>query len=104
MKREDGGPGRSLVNDYNIHKLILETGSALEKKVSVCVPRWPNFVKNDEAEGWWDVNLDKFPSGYTACNTLCSERIPPLPQEIRDPLIDRYCPSCIDLDNQDKRR
>lgn len=92
MKREDGGPGRSLLNDCIMHKLVLEMVSAPQKKFSVCVPRWPNFVKNDDAEGWWAMNRDKFPSGYLACNTLCSERIPPLPQEVRNRLIDRYCP------------
>ncbi|KIW58744.1 hypothetical protein PV05_03242 [Exophiala xenobiotica] len=89
MKREDGGPGRSLLNDYNMHKLVLETAS--QDKVSVCVPRWPNFVKNDDS--WWcDMNLARFPTGYTTCNVLCAERIPPLPQEVRNRLIDRYCP------------
>lgn len=87
VKREDGGPGRSLLNDYNMHKLVLETAS----KASVCVPRWPHFVKNDDS-WWWDMNLAKFPNGYTTCNVLCAERIPPLPREVRDRLIDRYCP------------
>jgi hypothetical protein len=89
MKREDGGPGRSLLNDYNMHKLVLETAS--QEKVSVCVPRWPHFVKNIDSS-WWDMNLARFPTGYTTCNVLCSERIPPLPQEVRSRLIDRYCP------------
>ncbi|KAL2402484.1 hypothetical protein ABEF95_001977 [Exophiala dermatitidis] len=89
MKREDGGPGRSLLNDYKMHKLVLDAAS--EEKLSVCVPRWPNFVKNDDT-CWWDTNLSSFPAGYTACNVLCSERIPPLPQEVRHRLIDRYCP------------
>jgi hypothetical protein len=87
MKREDGGPGRSLINDYDMHKLVLET--ALQE-VSVCVPRWPNFVNSDD--GWCDMNLTRFPTGYTACNVLCAERIPPLLQEVRHRLIDRYCP------------
>lgn len=90
MKIEDGGPGRYLLNDYNMHKLVLETAS--QEKGSVYVPRWPNFVKNDDS-GWWDMNLARFPTGYTTCNVLCSERIPPLPREVRDRLIDRYCPS-----------
>lgn len=89
MKREDGGPGRSLRSDYNMHQLVLETAS--QNPVSVCVPRWPNFVNNDESR-WWDMNLARFPTGYTPCNVLCAERIPPLPQEVRNRLIDRYCP------------
>ena len=88
MKREDGGPGRSLLNDYNMHKLVLKTAS--QGSFSVCVPRWPNFVKNEE--NWWEMNLARFPSGYSTCNVLCTERIPPFPQEVRDRLIDLYCP------------
>ncbi|KAJ4523358.1 hypothetical protein HRR83_000006 [Exophiala dermatitidis] len=89
MKREDGGPGRSLLNDYKMHELVLDAVS--EKKLSVCVPRWPKFVKNDD-RCWWNTNLSSFPADYTTCNVLCSERIPPLPQEVRHRLIDRYCP------------
>ena len=47
MNREDGGPGRFLRNDYNMRKLVLETASNFTV-VNICVPRWPNFVKNDE--------------------------------------------------------
>lgn len=89
MKREDGGPGRSLLNDYNMHKLVLETAS--QAKLDVCVPRWPAFVKT--GDHWWDDNLARFLQGYSACNVLCSERIPPLPQEVRERLIDQYCPA-----------
>ncbi|OCT48726.1 hypothetical protein CLCR_05022 [Cladophialophora carrionii] len=88
MKREDGGPGRSLLNDYNMHMLVFETAS--QQKVSVCVPRWPEFFKSED--GWWGMNLARSPPGYTPCNVLCAERIPPLPQEVRHRLIDRYCP------------
>lgn len=89
MKREDGGPGRSLLNDYNMHKVILDTAS--KEKINVCVPRWPHFVKSED-QTWWDINLARFPTGYTTCNVLRSERIPPLPQDVRNRLIDRYCP------------
>ncbi|OQV03759.1 hypothetical protein CLAIMM_08762 [Cladophialophora immunda] len=91
MKREDGGPGRSVFNDYNMHKLVLETISQPRNTIKVCVPRWPQFVNNTDA--WWDSNLARFPKGYSACNMLCSERIPPLPREVRDLLVDRYCPA-----------
>ncbi|KAI1613603.1 zinc finger protein-domain-containing protein [Exophiala viscosa] len=89
MKREDGCKWRSLLNDYNMHRLVLKT--ALQERLSVCAPRWPKFIKNDD-QNWWDMNLARFRTGYTACNVLCSERIPPLPQDVRDRLIDRYCP------------
>ncbi|EXJ86308.1 hypothetical protein A1O3_03259 [Capronia epimyces CBS 606.96] len=95
MKREDGGPGRSVLIDYSMHKLVIEKasqGTAKERdKIQVCVPRWPMFVKIDDP--WWHANLARFPHGYAACNMICSERIPPLPQEVRDRLIDLYCPA-----------
>ncbi|KIW83743.1 hypothetical protein Z517_02989 [Fonsecaea pedrosoi CBS 271.37] len=90
MKREDGGPGRSIRNDYNMHKVILEKHSQQKDQNSVCVPRWPRLVTGDAS--WWEANLCRFPQGYVACNVLCAERIPPLPQEVRDRLVDRYCP------------
>ena len=92
MKREDGNPGRSLLNDYNMHRLVLDTASKVN--ISVCVPRWPTFIKNDDQD-WWDRNLTRLPTGYSSCNALCSERIPPLPQEVRHRLIDRYCPPTL---------
>jgi hypothetical protein len=91
VKREDGGPGRSLLNDYNMHKLVLET--TLMENLSVCVPRWPTFVTHSNI--WWNMNLVRFPTGYTTCNALCSERIPPLPQQVRDLLVDGYCPAVL---------
>ncbi|KIY03433.1 uncharacterized protein Z520_00124 [Fonsecaea multimorphosa CBS 102226] len=89
MKREDGGPGRSILNDYNMLKRVLETVSQQGARIA-CVPRWPRFVHSDDS--WWEKNLSRFPKGYTACNVLCSERIPRLPREVRDRLVDRYCP------------
>lgn len=89
MKREDGGQGRSLLNDYNMHQLVLE--ATPKAQASVCVPRWPKFVQHDD-DIWWTTNLSRFPSSYTPCNVLCSERIPPLPEEVRNRLIDEYCP------------
>ncbi|KAK5029531.1 hypothetical protein LTS07_005993 [Exophiala sideris] len=103
LKREDGGPGRSLVNDYNMHRLVLET--ATRQKISVCVPRRPHFIKNDD-HTWWDLHLARFPTGYTSCNVLCAERIPPLPRDVRNRLIDRYCPSTLNatIKNNDPDR
>ncbi|KIV91831.1 hypothetical protein PV10_06328 [Exophiala mesophila] len=89
MKREDGGPGRSLANDFKMHQLVLEM--ALIMNTEVCVPRWPMFFSHDHS--WWDFQLSRFPPLYTPCNVLCSERIPPLSSEIRNRIIDRFCPS-----------
>ncbi|ETI26396.1 hypothetical protein G647_03173 [Cladophialophora carrionii CBS 160.54] len=58
MKREDGGPGRSLLNDYNMHTLVLETAS--QQKVNVRVPRWPEFFKSED--GWWGMRSNRLHS------------------------------------------
>ena len=92
MKREDGGPGRSLLNDYNMHNLVLENASASHEKISVCIPRWPYFIKEDDSPGWWESNLSRFPAGYTRCNILSSECIPAFGRDVRNRLIDKYCP------------
>ncbi|EXJ82165.1 hypothetical protein A1O1_08234 [Capronia coronata CBS 617.96] len=104
MKRENGGPGRSILTDYNMHRLVLDAASQDEVKVNVCVPRWPRFVENNDP--WWHSNLAIFPKRYAACNILCSERIPPLSKEVRDILIDRYCPpsSIATIKNNDADR
>ncbi len=54
------------------------------------VPRCYAFIGPGDRE-WWRLNLLRFPDGYTPCNTLQSECIPPMPQSTRDFLIDTFC-------------
>ena len=90
MKREDGGEGRSLLNDFNMHSLVLRAADSYDN-FKVCVPRSPDFLQSHD--NWWALHLSRFPEGYSPCNTLQSERIPPLPQDVRNRLIDLYCPT-----------
>ncbi|WEW59682.1 hypothetical protein PRK78_005161 [Emydomyces testavorans] len=98
FKREDGGPGRSLLNDFRMHQSVLEAREKLSElpgfessSVHIYVPRFAEFIGPED--GWWNSNLEYFPSGYTACNMILSERIPAVSQKARELLIDRYCPS-----------
>jgi hypothetical protein len=99
FKREDGGPGRSLSNDFQMHKRILESLDQLvgvKKTASapsfrIQVPRCYRLIKAEDQE-WWDQNLRHFPDSYSPCKVLHSERIPPMPRGIREFLIDQYCP------------
>ena len=100
LKREDGGPGRSLANDHDMHKRTLICLDQLDckRKISpfprIQVSRCIQVI--DAADSaWWSENLARFPPGHSACNVLQSERIPPLPQPIRERLIVKYCPTAL---------
>ncbi|KAI2791645.1 hypothetical protein POX_c04511 [Penicillium oxalicum] len=95
FKREDGGPGRSLKNDWDMHRKVLQS---FEASKSLClrtrVPACYDFIKSNDST-WWSANQGKFPSGYTPCNILVSQRIPPFSDKTRALLIQEYCPKSI---------
>lgn len=100
FKREDGGPGRSLLNDFHMHQQILESVTRfirLQKRDTetiVQIPHCYRFIESGN-ETWWSTNSTRFPSGYLPCNVLQSERIPPISQDAREMLIDKYCPMSL---------
>ncbi|KAL2222597.1 zinc finger protein-domain-containing protein [Thermoascus aurantiacus ATCC 26904] len=81
FKREDGGPGRSLANDFEMHNIMR-------------VPQCHRFITADD-DAWWAANLANFPEGYSPCNVIHSERIPPMSRRTREILIQRYCPESL---------
>ncbi|OOQ83560.1 hypothetical protein PEBR_35498 [Penicillium brasilianum] len=97
-KREDGGEFRSLQNDYNMHQRVLQSLRKFEglDQVShamspeIQVPDCRRFITADS--DWWASNKQAFPSRYTACNVLESQRIPPFPGRTRSLLVHKYCP------------
>ncbi|KAK8135093.1 hypothetical protein PG984_007105 [Apiospora sp. TS-2023a] len=93
IKREDGGPGRSLRNDYDMHQLILCSLEQCPEELRMfTVPHCHAFIPPNHS-GWDDGRvLSRFPPGYTPCNVLISERIPPMPEPIRNLLVDKFCP------------
>ncbi|KAI9766179.1 MAG: hypothetical protein M1840_006746 [Geoglossum simile] len=97
FKREDGSPGRSLSNDFEMHNRVRESLrqfdglKATDLPLHIQVPQCRHFIAPEDE--WWGENLPNFPQGYSPCNVLHSERIPPLPQNVRELLIDRYCPA-----------
>lgn len=96
LKREDGGPGRSLLNDFVMHQRVLKSLTQLTELKStnlplVQVPHCHRYIEADDQE-WWGKNLTRFPQGYSPCNILHSERIPPFSRNIREFIIDKYCP------------
>lgn len=97
-KREDGGPGRSLKNDFEMHCRIIQSFLLFKEThpnnlpIKVSIPH--RFIKATD-QGWWSTNQQKFPPGHTPCNMIHSQRIPPFSQNIRQVLIDNYCPPKI---------
>ncbi|KAF2235951.1 hypothetical protein EV356DRAFT_444216 [Viridothelium virens] len=96
MKREDGGPGRSLRNDWEMHNIISNSLKSVtsQTRFNMIVPQPHAFIpiENDE---WWSERASRFPPGFSHCNTLISTRIPPLPAPVRERIIDRYCPPAL---------
>ncbi|KAL9086079.1 MAG: hypothetical protein Q9165_007291 [Trypethelium subeluteriae] len=94
MKREDGGPGRSLRNDWEMHNIISNSLKIVtsQKTFHMIVPQPHAFISIEDDE-WWSERASKFPPGFSQCNTLISTRIPPLPAPARERIIDRFCPS-----------
>ena len=93
IKREDGGPGRSLQNDYNIHIQVLKSLTGTIPKV--LVPKCHEYVSSHNHE-WWHQQLWRFPKDFQIpCNALVSERIPPFSQKVRDTIVEEYCPDLL---------
>ena len=93
IKREDGGPGRSLHNDYVMHLRVLKTLRG--RLPQLLVPACHEYVSSSN-RNWWDERLSNFPKEFQVpCNALVSERIPPFTKQVRDILIEQYCPESL---------
>ena len=88
IKRENGGPGRNVYNDYIMHDKIL---SALPQQ-SVQIPDCYRYVHRTDY-AWWDQRLARFPDRFQVPgNALVTERVPPFPASVRYGIIEKYCP------------
>ena len=95
IKRENGGPGRSLYNDYEVHVRVLKNLSG--SLPSLLVPACYEYISCHN-QNWWDERLARFPKEFQVpCNALISERIPPFTKQVRDILIEKYCPDSLRL-------
>ncbi|KAJ5433521.1 uncharacterized protein N7458_012677 [Penicillium daleae] len=101
-KREDGGPFRSLQNDYDMHRRVIQSIQEFSRlnafshttDPQIQVPHCERFITSKD-EDWWVFNLQEFPSEYTSCNILQSQRIPTVPEQTRRLLVQTYCPSQV---------
>ena len=95
IKREDGGPGRSLYNDYVMHQRTLQT--LRNSPVKVKVPSCYQYTRGDD-QSWWHDQLQWFPRDFQIpCNILVTDRIPPFPKAVRDTIVDLYCPETLKM-------
>ncbi|KAF2826964.1 hypothetical protein CC86DRAFT_406198 [Ophiobolus disseminans] len=90
IKREDGGPGRSLTNDYAMHFRIIQGFYQYLHPKSLMIPQYRALIE-PTIEAWWSLQLPRFPEKFEACRALVSERIPPIPRSASDQIVDRYC-------------
>ncbi|KAJ5705910.1 hypothetical protein N7536_001599 [Penicillium majusculum] len=96
FKREDGGPHRSLINDFEMHNRVTQTlQKILTLQLQIQIPTCYGFIKATDQK-WWSVNHRTFSPGYTTpCNMIQSQRIPPFPDTTRRLLIKNYCPPTL---------
>ncbi|KAK9860817.1 hypothetical protein MYU51_006113 [Penicillium brevicompactum] len=95
LKREDGGPARSLRNDFEMHQRVLQSfQEPILLRPRIQIPACYDFIKSSD-HTWWSENQRRFPPGYTPCNVILSQRIPPFPETTRRLLIGSYCPQKI---------
>ncbi|KXH42988.1 hypothetical protein CSIM01_01742 [Colletotrichum simmondsii] len=74
IKREDGGPGRSIAHEHTMHRHIIQSLDSTSR-LQLNVPHCEGYLKPNAVV--WDQILPRFPPGYTGCNALISEKIPP---------------------------
>ncbi|KAJ0159080.1 hypothetical protein CTA2_10349 [Colletotrichum tanaceti] len=87
IKREDGGEGRSITHEYNMHRDVLRSlesprVASTIKGSRVNMPRCEGFLGRED-EAAWSAILPRLPGTFTSCNALISEKIPPLPRRVR---------------------
>ncbi|EXF86586.1 hypothetical protein CFIO01_06848 [Colletotrichum fioriniae PJ7] len=96
IKREDGGPGRSITHEHTMHRHIIQSLDTYStSRLRLNIPHYEGFLKHDATA--WDQMLPRFPTGYTGCNALISEKIPPLSRDVRKLLAQKFHPD-VDAD------
>ncbi|KAF7187158.1 hypothetical protein HII31_11539 [Pseudocercospora fuligena] len=94
LKREDGGPLRSVLRDSASHQIIeqslkhFQATAALATKLNI--PQHRAMVLGNDQQ-WWNERYQRFPSNYEHCNTLITERILPVARPAREKLVDLFC-------------
>ncbi|KAI3317532.1 hypothetical protein HD806DRAFT_550458 [Xylariaceae sp. AK1471] len=88
---KDGGQGSylSLQDESDMHRHIREVWDRRPDYFDVfAIPEWYGYVSEQDARAL----LPRFPQGHNPCNMLLTERIQPIPIDLRCTLIDMFCP------------
>ena len=103
VKREHDGVAE-LWNDLQMHSRVLKAFRNISIMINVRVPACHGFVgSNDSA--WWSSNQHQFPKAFqTPGNLILAEHILPLPQIIRNALIDLYFPASQPLSRKEEAK
>lgn len=92
IKREDGGPYRSIHNEQAVQARVNERLAELSES-SFLVPLCYGYLP--KADNAWSKLLPGFPSGYEACSAMVSDTIQPISALARKEIVDRYCPANV---------
>jgi hypothetical protein len=86
-----------LFNDWLMHRCIevAFAGAPPEFSQAICIPRLDSWIGPDESDNFWEQFGDVF-EGMRPNYCLCSERILPLPEPLREAIIHSFAPSKID--------
>jgi hypothetical protein len=81
-----------------MHSRVIAAGTEKDKGISglelrFCIPKSMETIEAEDER--WTSHLKHFPSDRTACRAYFQERILAVPVQIRDMLIERYCPKAI---------
>lgn len=92
LKREDGGPGRSIENEVDVQTQVCHVMAVAVAAggSQTLVPHCFGLVKPDNAS--WPRVLSRLPQGFERCNAMVSEKIRSVSETCRRSLIERYCP------------
>lgn len=99
MKRErvHGYEGRGLENEYTMQVRVYDafTEYSQNHELDIHVPRPERLIRKEEDKcAWWNEHAHLFPKEHQEpANLFQNERIPPLPETVRELLIDRFCPA-----------
>jgi hypothetical protein len=85
LKRAEGNPTRSLINDMTMHLRLLAKTSLV--RLPFLIPQSHMLLCANHP-----AYPSNFPAGVKPCQTYVQERIPALPVDVRETLIARYCP------------
>ncbi|KAL7908074.1 zinc finger domain-containing protein [Trichoderma velutinum] len=96
MKREDGGPTRSITVEYEMHQKILK--ATLSSQItSFTIPRSFGYLDSQDSATWSSI-LPRLPERYTRSNAIVSEKIIPVSTSVRRLLIKNFRPDVNEED------